>query len=448
MQSSIFRAYDVRGIYGKDLTDKTMEIIGNSLARFLEEDRVVVARDPRLSGESLNKAFISGFTKTGKDVIDVGMVPLGTGVLYAWKRKIPFAYITGSHLTKEWNGIKFFHKNAVGFLEEDNNRVRDMSLEERLLEKGRGNVERIDTNRVLDEYVDFMISKIKPERSLKIVLDCGNGAAGAVARKLFEKAGFEADMVFEEPDGNFPNRSPDNFEDPLREAKKRVKEADFGIAYDGDGDRIVIIDSDGNTLTPEQTSYIILSELLEKEGGPVVANVECTKAIDLIAEKFGREVKRIRVGHTFLMSSVQKFRASFGVESAGHYVIPSIFPADDSLAVSYYFACVLSEKTERLSDIMREIPTYPFKRVNFDCDDDKKFLVVEKIKERMKSEYKDINTLDGVRIDLEDGWALIRASNTSPMIRLTIEGENEEAFRDIKAKFSGIVKEAIDSVKQ
>ncbi|MCK4497304.1 MAG: phosphoglucosamine mutase, partial [Candidatus Aenigmarchaeota archaeon] len=106
------------------------------------------------------------------------------------------------------------------------------------------------------------------------------------------------------------------------------------------------------------------------------------------------------------------------------------------------------EKTERLSDIMREIPTYPFKRVNFDCDDDKKFLVVEKIKERMKSEYKDINTLDGVRIDLEDGWALIRASNTSPMIRLTIEGENEEAFRDIKAKFSGIVKEAIDSVKQ
>ncbi len=446
MQSSIFRAYDVRGVYGKNITEETMEVIGNSLARFLKENKVVVARDPRVSGKSLNEAFIGGFTKTGKDVIDVGMVPLGAGSLYAWKREIPFAYITGSHLTKEWNGIKFFHKNAVGFLEEDNNKVRDLSMEGKVLEKDKGRVERIDTNEVLGEYVDFMVSKIKPQKRLRIVLDCGNGAAGAVARKLFEKAGFEADMVFEEPDGNFPNRSPDNFEDPLTEAKNKVKGADFGIAYDGDGDRIVIIDSDGNTLTPEQTSYIILGKLLEKEKGPVVANVECTRVIDIVAEKFDREVKRVRVGHTFLMNSVQKFNASFGVERAGHYVIPSIFPADDSLAVSYYFACVLSGKSGKLSEIVGKIPSYPFQRVNFECDDDKKFLVVEKLKEKMTKEYGDVNTLDGVRIDLENGWALIRASNTSPTVRLTMEGKDEQAFTSIKNKFSGIVEEAIGSV--
>ena len=134
MEKSIFRAYDVRGVYGKTITDRDMEIIGNSLARFLKEDKVVIARDPRISSENLNKAFISGFTKFGKNVIDVGMVPLGAGSLYAWKRKLPFAYITGSHLTKEWNGIKFFYENAVGFQEEDNNKVRDLSLEGKVVE--------------------------------------------------------------------------------------------------------------------------------------------------------------------------------------------------------------------------------------------------------------------------------------------------------------------------
>jgi len=319
-------------------------------------------------------------------------------------------------------------------------------MEGKLLEEGEGKVERIDTNDVLNEYVDFLLSKIKPKSRLKIVIDCGNGAAGVVARKLFEKAGFEVEVVFEEPDGNFPNRSPDNFEDPLTEAKKRVKEADFGIAYDGDGDRIVIIDRNGNVLTPEQTSYIILDELLKEQEGPVVANVECTKAIDVIAEKFGREVRRVRVGHTFLMDAVQKFRASFGIERAGHYVIPSIFPADDSLAVSYYFACVLSGKSENLSGIVRKIPSYPFQRINFDCDDDKKFLVIEKLKGRMTKEYKDVNTLDGVRVNLENGWALVRASNTSPLIRLTVEGKNEKDFESIRERFSGIVREAIDSI--
>ena len=448
MKSSIFRAYDIRGVYGEDITEKTMEIIGNSLGRFLEDKKVVLGRDPRRSGEKLSAAFSGGFMKTGKDVADVGMVPLGVGSLYAWRRKLPFAYITASHLTREWNGVKFFRKDAVGFLEEDNNKVRDLSLEGRVVETGRGKTERVDTDGAVEDYVNFLLSKIRPKRRLSVVIDCGNGAAGLVARRLFERAGFGVEMVFEEPDGDFPNRSPDNFEDPLREVRRSVKKAEIGIAYDGDGDRAVIIDSNGVSLTPEQTSYIILSDLLKEQKGPVVANVECTRGIDMIAEQFRREVKRVRVGHTFLMNSVKKWKASFGVESSGHYVIPSIFPADDSLAVSYYFACVLSGKGENLSDMARRVPSYPFRRVNFDCDDDKKFLVIERLREKMKSGFSNVNTIDGVRVDLDDGWVLIRASNTSPAIRLTVEGKNEKTFRNIRDRFSVMLNEAINSVKQ
>lgn len=448
MKPSIFRAYDIRGVYGKDMTEETMDIIGNSLGRFLEDRKVVLGRDPRSSGERLSAAFSSGFMKSGKDVVDIGMVPLGVGSLYAWRRKLPFAYITASHLAKEWNGIKFFRKDAIGFLEEDNNRVRDLSLEGRVVEFGRGRTERVDADEAVEDYVRFLLSKIRPRRRLSVVIDCGNGAAGVVARRLFEGAGFGVNMVFEEPDGDFPNRSPDNFEDPLTEVRSRMKKADIGIAYDGDGDRAVIIDGNGVSLTPEQTSYIILSDLLKERDGPVVANVECTRSIDMVAGLFRREVKRVRVGHTFLMDSVKRWKASFGVESSGHYVIPSIFPADDSLAVSYYFACVLSGKKERLSDIARRVPSYPFGRMNFDCDDEKKFLVVERLKESMKSGFSKVNTIDGIRVDLEDGWALIRASNTSPAIRLTVEGRDEETFQKIKDRFSATLNEAIKSVRQ
>ncbi|MFC2143752.1 hypothetical protein ACFLQO_00105 [Candidatus Aenigmatarchaeota archaeon] len=450
MHPSIFRAYDIRGVYGKDITKDDVEIIGNSLARVLKENKVVIGRDVRVSSEDVSKAFINGLRRAGKDVVDVGMVSLGVGSLYAWKRKLPFAYITASHMPADWTGIKFFSSNGIGFMEEDNHKIRDLSLKGKMESPGGepGRIENENTEKVIEEYVEFLLSKIMPKKKMKVLLDCGNGAACVVARKLFEKAGFDVDVLFEEPDGSFPNRSPDNFEDPLTVAKERVRDFDFGIAYDGDGDRAVIIDCNGSVLTPEQTSYIILEELIQKEKGPVIANVECTKVIDLIPEKFGREVKRIRVGHTFLMDAVHRERACFGAERAGHYVIPSIFPTDDSLAVSYYFACVLSSNDSGLSEIAKGIPTYPFKRVNFECDDEKKFMVMNRIKERMMKEHENVNTLDGVRIDLERGWVLVRPSNTSPTIRLTMEGKDEQSFKEIKNRFSAIIEEEISGSGQ
>lgn len=451
---SIFRAYDVRGIYGKTIDEEIMKKIGNAFGH-----NCIVGWDVRVSSAPLAYAFIEGLTDSGHDAIIIGQTPLAATVFAGWKRKFNSAYITASHLTKEWNGIKFFDNNGVGFMQEENFKIRDIVGKNIYVKRDKKNtknandaegVHTLSSNDTINEYIEHVISKAKPDKKIKIAIDCGNGAAGSLAPELFKKAGFEIDDIFTEPDGDFPNRLPDPAEDELVELRKRAKNSYIGIAYDGDGDRLVAMDEKGRKLTPEQISYIILSELLKQEKGPVVANVECTKMIDDIAKKFNRKVERIPVGHTYMMQAVQKEKAAFGVERSGHYAIPLLVPFDDSIAISFYAACVLSKSNQKLSEIVDEMPAYPFIRLNFECDDKKKFNIVERIKEKIKKESEEmnsgfpkINEMDGVRADFEDGWVLIRASNTGPSIRLTIEANTQETLDNLRKKFSEMLEEEI-----
>jgi phosphomannomutase len=402
---SIFRSYDIRGVYGKDLTVEVMKGIGNALGNHLKSEVVL-------------------------------------GMFYGWKEKRPFAYITGSHLSKECNGIKFFHGNGIGFIEEENIKVRDMYLKGPMVANRPGKVLKPGWN-AIEVYKKYLLSKIKAKKRLRVVIDSGNGMAGLIAPDLFRKAGFEVDSIYENLDGNFPGRGPDPVENPMKEMRKRVMKADLGIAYDGDGDRLVIFDNRGKRLTTEQISCFIMGELLKKEKGIVIANVECTKVVDIIAEKFKRRVKRIKVGHTFLMDEVKKNRACFGVELSGHFVISSFVPFDDSLAVSLYAAAVLSHKNRALDEEVMEIPVYPFERINLECPDQNKFKVVESLKKEIGNKYGKVNLLDGIRVDTDRGWALIRPSNTAPLIRLTVEGETEKDKESIKKTFSEILQKGI-----
>ncbi|MDI6721469.1 MAG: hypothetical protein QMD85_03700, partial [Candidatus Aenigmarchaeota archaeon] len=279
------------------------------------------------------------------------------------------------------------------------------------------------------------------QKKLNIIIDNGNGVSSIVAKGLFAAAGHDADIMSEEPDGNFPNRLPDPIDSELKKLKEIVSNYDIGIAYDGDADRMALVDENGTVLSPEQTSYLILSKLLKTEKGPVVANVECTRLIDDIADKFSRRVIRAPVGHTFLMHYVNDNIACYGVESAGHYCLPSIVSFDDALAISLYAVSALSEKEAALSEIVMEMPVHVFKRVSFECPDDVKFDAMKSMKEKIKKTFEDVNTLDGVRVDLENGWALIRVSNTSPYIRLTVEGDTKKDFSEIQKIFLDILKE-------
>ncbi len=438
--SHIFRSYDVRGIYGKDLDENIMQRIGNAFAQHTKRD-VIVARDMRIHSESLCKAFINGVNNAGRNVTFIGILPLGVGMFRAWSKQ-QYAYVTASHLPKEWNGVKFYHKNGVGFFEKENYKIRDIVVNGKIIKaKQKGKIKIENSRKVIEDYKKYLLSKINAKEKIRIALDCGNGCAGLVARDLFSRAGFAATAIFEQLDGTFPNRNPEPSEDQLTELKKNKG---LGIAYDGDGDRMLIA-YNGKVIQPEQTAYIILSELLKKEKGPIVANVECTRLVDDIAKKFNRKLIRIPVGHTFLVQAVFKNKACFGIETSGHYMIPSIMPVDDSLAVSLYAASIISGM-ENFEKFLNEVPRYHFARINFDCSDMKKFLAIENLKNKFKKQYKNVNTLDGVRVDLPDGWALVRASNTSPLIRLSIEASDKKSLENIKKEFSEILKEEIKAV--
>jgi phosphomannomutase len=435
--SHIFRSYDIRGIYNKDLDEDVMERIGSCLAGIAD---IVVAMDMRLSSEDLKNAFASGVTNAGSDIIDLGLVPMGAAMFYAMKHDKILAYVTASHLPGEWNGVKFFHPSGEGFAEEENFRIRDEFLKGNNNAGKEGKVFNLESKEIIEEYKKHLL-RIHSAKKIKVVLDCGNGMASLLVKDLFEKAGFSVVTLFDELDGTFPNRSPEPEEDPLTLLKQEAEKADLGIAYDGDADRMVLVDDKGRKLTPEQVSFLILSELLKKEQGPIIANVECSRVLDDVAKQFDRDVIRVRVGHPYIVSEAHKNKACFGVESSGHYIIPSLVPYDDSMAVSLYAACVASKG--KLSATVDKIKVYPFDRINFKCPDEKKFLVIEKLKEKFTKEYENVNTIDGVRIDFDNGWILLRASNTEPKLRLTIEADDEKGFEELKTKFSKILEEAI-----
>lgn len=441
INKSMFRAYDIRGVYGKDLTEDVMERIGNAFASGFVKDDVVVGMDGRNSGPSLKMSFIKGVMKAGKNVIDVGVVPRGVCLFWAWKKKNPSAYITASHLTKEWNGVKFSHSNGTEFFEEDNYRVRDLVLEGKTVSSSDGSVKEEES---LDAYVDYIKSKIKPaDRKLKVVLDCGNGTGGLAAPQLFGESGFDVHTLFGEVDGNFPNRSSEINDKSLGALKKAMVGADIGIAYDGDADRMALMDENGRLLDPESSSYLILSKLVEKEKGPIVANVECLKVMDEIAKKHEREIYRIRVGNSFMVQEVEKKKACLGVERSGHFCIPSIIPVDDGIAASLYAAVALSKFRKSISKIVDEIPVYPFKRSKVDCPDEKKFRVIESLKGKLKKKYEKVNTIDGVRVDFNHGWVLIRASNTEPIIRVSVEADTEKDLNELTREFLGLLNKEV-----
>lgn len=436
---SIFRSYDVRGIYGKDIDEKIIKRIGAAFSS-VSTDTIAVASDMRLSSPALKSAFISG---RNKKVIDCGCIPLGVGMLFALG-KYDYAYVTGSHLPGKWNGVKFFHKNGIGFNEKENKNIEKIyaNMKPKAYDAKKSQVKKEDARALLDGYKKYVLGKIKISRKLHVVLDCGNGMASLVAKQLFSEAGFEAEAIFDKLDGTFPNRNSDPNDDSLGALRKKVLSADIGIAYDGDGDRMVLVDETGRKLTPEQTSYLVLLDAV-KHSGPVVANVECTRIIDDIAKKFGKKIVRVPVGHTFLMEGVEKHRACFGVESAAHYALPYMAPFDDSMIVSIFAAAVLSKQGKKLSEIANEVKEYPFERINFECSDKKKFIVVENLRRQFKEEYENITTLDGVRVDFPDGWVLIRVSNTSPFIRLTVEAEDKKTLERLKEKFTDEVRKKI-----
>ena len=411
----IFRAYDIRGVYGEDMDPEIMLQIGKAVGAFMREkslDRALVGADIRVTSPTLSHALIAGITSQGIEVTTLGTASFGTTLFAGWQKKYDvIAYVTASHLTPEWNGLKLYYMEGQGFPEEDLMRIRDIALAGEIHAPGWDGVKGVEALSCTEEYVNYLSTKFPLKRKVKVVVDCGSGSMSLVARQVFQAVGIDAEFLFCEADGRFPHRPSEPTPDVLGALIQAVKEsgANFGVAFDGDGDRGVIVDDRGRVLSADPVGIILGLDLLREKKGLILANVESSMAIEKVLIPAGAEVKRIKVGHTFLTLEAKKHGAILGIERSGHMIIPEIYLFDDAMIIPLRLAKFLSEQDKRLSDIVDTIPSFPKHTTNFDCPDEVKFGLISHLQEKFSKEYEKVNTLDGVRVDLEHGWGLIRA---------------------------------------
>ncbi len=441
----IFRKNGIRGIADDDLTAGVCRRIGLCCAGLLSNP-VILGRDQRLSSPELSEAVADGLRAAGSDVIDVGTSTRGMAGYAGMKGNKDVAYLSASHLPPEWNGIKFFYGNGISFGNEEITAMKERVLAEGAPDSpGGGGYTEME---IKEEYLEFCQGKIpEAESAAKILVDCGNGTAGLVAPELLSLLGFEVTPLFDTLDGTFPNRESEIDEHTLQPTIPYMTGQDMGIAYDGDADRVALIAPGGKVLDAEEISYVILHELLKTREGDIVANIGCGTTIDFIAKKHGRKVHRVPVGATSMLRKLKEINGSLGLESSMHLCIPHILPFDDGVAVSAYAAYAVSvlknEGILTMEGLLEEIPPRFKKKMAYDVPDAVKFGIMEEIVALCTKEYGDVNTIDGVRIDLEDKWVLVRQSDTSPMIRVMAEANTEEDVEELVAQFSKLVEERL-----
>jgi len=430
-----FRAYDIRGVFGKDLTEEVATRIGAAFATFLGENKeVLVARDVRLSGETLRKALVSGLV-SGCNVTDIGVVP--TPLLYfAINRlqKDAGIMVTASHNPPEWNGFKLFQPKG-SIYGKDMERIKQIAkkIDPKKLGRKRGKIAR--HKGIIREYMDFVQNKIKVERELKVVTDTANGTCGLVAPSLFKRLGCKVLALNENPDGTFPAHLPEPKEETLVELKKEVvkNKADFGVGYDGDGDRAVFVDDKGNLISGDLALMVFARDVLQrKKGGKIVYELSCSMAVEEYVKRHGGIPIVERVGHTFIMDKMTSENALLGGETSSHFYFSECNGVDDAIFASLRMAEILSKSGEKLSEIVDSLPKYPsIHEKNFECPDELKFAVIEKLGSKFKDYGLKFLDIDGVKLLDKDGWVLLRPSNTEPIIRVSAEAKTEEKLRKL-----------------
>jgi len=433
----IFRAYDIRGIYGKDITEGVAEEVGKAFGTYIGGmgKSLVVGRDVRLSGETLQRALTEGLLSTGCRVVDIGVVP--TPVFYftiAHYAKDGGVMVTASHNPAEWNGFKLAREK--GFICAEGmgmEKIKDIVFNRRFKLATRGKTEKYDG--ALADYANFVLGKIEVERGLRVAMDLGNGACALIAPKLFEDAGAEVVAINAEPDGTFPAHEPEPTEETLRQLKEVVvrEGMDFGVGYDGDGDRALFVDDKGRVIPGDMTLIVLAEYYLKKQrGAKVVYEISCSSSVEEVIKAYGGKPLVSRVGHAYIMDRMIQEGAVLGGEVSSHLYFADIYGFDDALYAGLKLAEILSKTNKKLSEMVDSIQRYPSIPVrNYDCPDEKKFKVVERLTEEFKEMGYETITIDGVKVVEPNGWFLIRASNTLPQVKMKAEAKTEEKLSQL-----------------
>jgi phosphomannomutase / phosphoglucomutase len=442
LNTFIFREYDIRGIVEKDFKDDVVIALGKGYGTWLKRHgakTIALSGDIRLTTPALKKLFAQGVLSTGIDVLDIGILPTPLNYFSMFKRDVDAAcQITGSHNPPEFNGFKLSFQKAA-FFGAQIQEVKELILANDF-EQGEGVFSTDDT--ILDEYITEVTGKIKLERPLKIVVDSGNAAGGLAAPQVFKKIGAELTEMYCDIDGTFPNHHPDpTVEKNIAELIKKMKSGDYdmGIAYDGDADRVGVIDNMGRIIWADQLMAIFLPEVIKKEGTPIVFDVKCSQALEEEILRHGGKPMMGRTGHSLLKQMMKETQAPFGGEMSGHiFFADDYYGYDDAIYVSARLAQMLSRSDKPLSDYLDALPKYvstPEIRLEA-VSDAEKFKIADEAFKYFTENY-DCITVDGVRIKFDDGWGLVRASNTQPVIVCRFEARSEARLESIKALVLG-----------
>jgi phosphomannomutase len=455
----IFRAYDIRGIFNEEITPQNHFRIGLAFGTFLQleqglkDKHVFIAYDIRQTSSLLAQAFAAGVMATGINIEFSGEpLQFGACMFSAWKGKdFATAFITASHLPPEWNGVKFYYGNGTGFSEEDNERICEIFVEGKFMNPRWDKVGQMTVTNLKEKYEEFLMSKFSLKRKLKVVVDCGNGTSCLSAPTILRGIGLKVIPLFCKIDPTFPNRSSEPNEKSLRFLAKKVmsENADFGVGFDGDGDRAVVVDDKGRVLLADITGLILAKFMIEEfpHLNRVLANVECSLVLEKVLSP-PAIIDRIKVGHTYLTADAQiKTDTLIGIESSGHMVFPTVYPFDDAMIIPLKLAEILSKQDRALSKIVDELPTLNKRKIAITCPDRSKFKVISELLSSLQSKYDNINPIDGIGVPIGKGsWVLIRASNTGPKIRIIVEAETETQAKDLLSEFQSYLEAKINEV--
>ena len=426
-----FGSSGIRALANRDLITLALKV---GLAVGTLYDNVVIARDTRTSSDAVRHAVVSGLLAAGATSTDVGMVP--TPLLYftiQHYKKDGGIMITGSHNGPQYNGFKLCRGTDTLYGEQIQDVAKIVASGKFLEGKGK-----VIEKHVLEDYIKYVKERASVKKKIKVVVDGGNGVGGLIGTRLLREMGCDVVELYCEPDGRFPNHFPDpTVDDNLKDLIKTVikEKADFGIAYDGDADRLGVVDDKGGVVRGDQSLILFSREILkEKKGATIIFEVKCSQALVEDIKKNGGEPLMYRTGHSFIKKKMKETGAPLAGEMSGHFFFADrYYGYDDGIYAGLRMAQLLSDKDMKLSEIMAAMPKYystPEIRVH--APEDKKFVIVKEVTEKFQKEKYEVITVDGARIQFPDGWGLIRASNTEPALILRFEAKTPEGLKEIE----------------
>lgn len=441
---AIFKAYDIRGIIDETLTTDITYKIGQAVGSEVIAnggDSIVIGRDGRLSGPMLAEALSNGLRAAGVNVVDIGVAPSPVVYYSSYSKGIPSCIaITGSHNPPNYNGFKMVVDGTTLSAE----RIQD--LKQRILDSNFSQGEGLYTQEeIIDDYIQRIVNDVKPDRKMKIVIDCGNGVAGATAPQVFKQMGCEVVELFSEVDGTFPNHHPDpsqieNLQDLIAAVKQH--DAELGLAFDGDGDRLGIITKKGEIVWPDRQMILFARDILSRNpGSEIIYDVKCTRNLPTEIEAAGGKATMWRTGHSFIKAKLKETGAALAGEMSGHIFFKERwFGFDDGVYAGARLIELLSKSKQTPQAIFDALPNSintPELRMEFDEGEHYKFM--DKLKEIADFKGASVSKIDGLRVDYPDGFGLIRPSNTTPILVLRFEADTDAALARIQQDFKAAI---------